>query len=139
MRDSIRIGIVSSVDYINGTVQVLFGDRDNSVSKDLYVLSFEYDMPSAGDHVLCAFLPHGGGEGFCLGKYFNNENKPVETGNVYRKDIMDEAYFKYEKSTKTLIISADNIRLDGNIDINGDLVVSGNINALGSVTASNIP
>jgi len=138
MRDIIKIGSVSSINYESGTVQVVFQDKGASVSKDLPLLSFEYNMPNVGDSVICVFLPNGRGEGFCLGSYFNNNNYPIDHGEVYRKDLMDEAYFKYDKSTHTLTINAENISLIGNVVVDGNLNVNGNIIASGSISASNI-
>lgn len=138
MRDLIKIGSISSINYENGTVQVLFQDKDASVSKDLPLLSFEYNMPKVGDSVLCVFLPNGRGEGFCIGSYFNDNHHPVDHGEVYRKDFIDEAFIKYEKSTRTLTIYAENIKLIGNVIVDGDLSVNGNITVSGSINASNI-
>ena len=43
----IRIGKVSSIDYENGMIRVLYTDRDGAVTKTLPVVTFndEYKMP----------------------------------------------------------------------------------------------
>lgn len=69
----IRIGKVSSIDYDNGMVQVLYTDRDGAVTKALPVLTFndEYKMPSVGSYVLVVHLSNGTEAGYILGTYWN--------------------------------------------------------------------
>lgn len=136
-KNMIRIGQISSINYISGKVKVAFGDKDNIVSTELPYLSFEYNMPSVGDMVLCIFLGNGISQGFCLGKYFNTINMPGKSGsNIYYKDFFGEGFIEYDKSTKTLTLSADNISFLGNLSINGSLNVNGDVIVTGKVTAS---
>ena len=131
--DNIRVGKVSSVNYYNGTVKVIFEDKKNIVSNNLPCLSFEYNMPQVGDMVLCVFLGNGIKNGFCIGTYFDNSKTPQNPGkNLYYKEILGETVVMYDKNTKTLTITADNIVFDGN------LVVNGNVNIMGNLTANNI-
>jgi phage baseplate assembly protein gpV len=129
-KNLIRVGVVSSINYSSGCVRVSFEDRERVVSDELPLLSFEYNMPKVGESVLCLFLGNGMLNGFCLGKYYSDDNLP-KTSDTYYKDL-GEAFCKYDKNTKTLTISADNIVFDGNLS------VSGNITATGTITGSNI-
>ena len=129
LRNLFRTGIVSSVNEKNGTVRVIFDDKDNMVSDELPMLSFEYDMPKAKQQVLCLFLPNGIQQGFCLGAFYSQINPPpVQNKNIYRKMFDDGTYIEYNKETKLLTVKAP-----GNINIIGNLTVEGNINATGSI------
>ncbi|MGG1599315.1 hypothetical protein [Paenibacillus naphthalenovorans] len=74
-RNLIRVGRVSSRSLTNGTVQVVFHDRDDMVSKDLPVLEAA-TIPNIGDQVACIFLGNGIEDGFCLGRFYSEENPP---------------------------------------------------------------
>jgi phage baseplate assembly protein gpV len=139
LKNLIRIGTVSSINYNAGKVKVSFSDKDGIVSDELPMLSFEYNMPAVNDSVLCVFLGNGLQSGFCLGKFYSSKNHPPDAGNnIYFKDILGEASIEYNKTTKTLTISAENIVFNGDVDINGVLQVDGNITATGSITGANI-
>jgi phage baseplate assembly protein V len=157
LKNIIRTGKVSSINYDKGTVKVTFPDKDDIVTRDLPYLSFEYNMPDVGDTVLCVFLPNGISKGFCLGQPYSLKNMPVQPGpQYYYKNIYDEAFYQYDKNTKTLTIDAENIvlnaatsiilkspeiTLDGevtvtkNLNVNQDLSVSGEISAGGDITS----
>lgn len=157
LKNIIRVGNVSSVDYDRGAVKVTFPDKDDIVSDYLPYLSFEYNMPDVGDQVLCVFLPNGISKGFCLGHPYSNKNMPVQPGpQYYYKNIYDEAFYQYDKNSKTLTIDAENIVLNGatsivlkapeitldgettitkNLTINKNLTVSGTISAGGDITS----
>ena len=134
----IRIGIVSSINYQNGSIKVAFPDKDNMVSKELPLLSFEYNVPNVGDTVLTIFYAKG--RGICLGKFYSKDNLPSESGaNIIKKDFSESDHIKYDKDTNTLTIKATNLVLEGNINISGNLDVEGNISAIGTINASNYP
>jgi len=157
LKNMIRIGKVSSINYDRGAVKVTFPDKDDIVSDFLPYLSFEYNMPEVGDTVLCVFLPNGISKGFCLGQPYSLKNMPVQPGpQYYYKNIYDEAFYQYDKNSKTLTIDADNIvlnaatsivlkaptiTLDGeatitkNLTVNQNLTVSGTISAGGDITS----
>lgn len=134
LRNLIRVGVVSSVNENNGTVRVVFDDKDNLVSDELPLLSLEYNIPQVKDQVLCLFLPNGLQQGFCLGKFYSDLNIPsIKNANIYYKEFDDGTSIKYDKTAKQLTISSPNtIIINGNVQVNGD------INAVGKVTASNI-
>lgn len=128
LKNLIRIGTVSSINYMQGKLRVCFEDQDSIVTDELPMLSFEYEMPNIGEPVLCLFLGNGITKGFCLGRYYYDSNLPIPSGsgeNIYFKQFVKDAYMKYDKSSKTFTISAANIVFDGNVQINGTLNVSG--------------
>lgn len=79
-RNIIRVGRVSKVNQLNGTVQVLFKDRDNLISGDLPLLESS-TIPNINDQVLCIFLGNGMEDGFCLGRFYSKENPPLTGGS----------------------------------------------------------
>jgi len=130
-RNMIRVGLVNSIDPVKGTVKVFFPDKDNTVSSDLPLLSFEYNIPSVGDQVVCLFLGNGLERGFCLGSFYSDISPPpVTSENVYRKQFDDGTYIEYNKSNKTLqVASSKPITLKGNVKIEGNLEVNGTVSA----------
>ncbi|WNF36402.1 hypothetical protein RJD24_18570 [Bacillaceae bacterium IKA-2] len=75
IRNLIRVGKVNSRKINEGTVDVLFIDRDNLISHDLPVLK-SASFPQTGDTVLCVFLGNGIQDGFCLGGIYSSDNPP---------------------------------------------------------------
>lgn len=139
----IRIGKVSSIDYDNGMVQVLYTDRDGAVTKALPVLTFndEYKMPPVGSYVLVAHLSNGTEAGYILGTYWNEAHAPSSTGKgVYRKEYgsrQGAAYTVYDDENAILEIHGDNIVLTGAaFDIIGNAISF--VCAAGEITAAQI-
>lgn len=97
----IRIGRVSSVDYENGMVSVTYPDLDDATTDAFPVFSFtdEYKMPGIGQDVLVLHLSNGQTAGIVMGKLWNRQNIPPNSGeNVFRKEfgkIYGEAYIEY--------------------------------------------
>ena len=86
--DTLRLGKISTINYKDGTARVLYTDRDNAVTAELPLLSFEYRMPSVDDFVLVCHLPNGGAAGIILGPVWNDNNRPPEgKEGLYRKDL----------------------------------------------------
>ncbi len=107
-RNMFRIGQVNTVREERGTVEVLFEDKDSTVTDELPMLSYEYDMPDVGDDVLCLFLPTGLERGFCLGSFFSRKNPPpVQDKNIIMKKLDEDAYIEYNKQDKSLKIVTD--------------------------------
>lgn len=77
VRNIAKVGRVSSVNASEGTVRVIFEDRDNSISNDLPLLEIA-STPNVNDQVLCLFLGNGIEDGYCLGGFYSNENPPPE-------------------------------------------------------------
>lgn len=129
IRNLIRVGIVSSVNETNGTVRVIFDDKDDMVSDELPLFNFEYNIPDITEQVVCIFLPNGLQQGFCLGGFNSLINPPpVQNKNIYYKKFSDDTWIEYNKETKEL-----NINAAGNVNITGNLTVKGNINATGTI------
>ena len=86
--DTLRIGRISSINYTNGTARVLYTDRDNAVTAELPLLSFEYRMPEIDDFVLVCHLPNGAAAGVILGTFWTDSKRPPEgQAGLYRKDL----------------------------------------------------
>lgn len=133
-RNLIRVGFVNSINARKGTVQVLFPDKDNKVSNDLPLLSFEYNMPKVEDQVVCLFLGNGLENGFCLGNFYSDINPPPQDDEQYfRKQFSDGTYIQYDKNRRQLKISAEKP-----LQIVGDLMVQGDLTVSGEVKGSNI-
>nr|WP_294490730.1 hypothetical protein [uncultured Anaerosporobacter sp.] len=120
MKDIIRTGEVSSIDFKNGMIKVTYQDRDNDVTDSIPYLSLngEYKMPNEGDMVVVLHLSNGSSFGIALGTFWSDGNKPYKTGKgLYRKELsnaLNEAYFEYDSSTNTLIIKANNVVIQSN-------------------------
>lgn len=134
----IRIGLVSSVDATKHTVRVVFEDKDNLVSGELPVIipfstkAKAYRLPEVSESVLCVFLENGIQSGFCLGSYYNAEDKPP----VSNKDqagvwFEDGSYVYFDRSTHSL-----HVKSTGNVRIEGNLIVSGSITSESITTGS---
>jgi len=122
MNDCIRIGIVSRVNYENGSVRVTYPDKDNAVSGELPCFSHCYEMPQVGEMVVVVYLSNGKSEGFAVGKYFNPSNLPVEFGKgIIYKPLGKKGFFKYDEENDTLTIQAGKIILEGGTyEVNAD-------------------
>jgi phage baseplate assembly protein V len=143
LQNLIRVGRVSSINPEKATVRVLFEDKDNLVSYDLPVIvpqtmkNKDYYMPDIGEQVLCIFLPNGIQEGFCLGSFYSEKDKPAENNpNIRGVTFEDGSKITFNRKTKTLEVYAKgvvNIKAAGGVNITGDLHVDGNIDATGSI------
>lgn len=137
---------VSEIDYKSGYVKVILTDRDNMVSDWIPMLSNEYHMPKVGDIVTCDFTDETCHSGFCKGKYFNQQNKPLKSGeDIYYKEILDELYIEFNNKTKQMTITVqkiklvcEDIKIKGNISIKGNLLVDGDIHSNGNIKASGL-
>lgn len=113
--DTLRLGKISTINYQAGTARVLYADRDNAVTAELPLLSFEYRMPAVDDFVLVCHLPNGGAAGIILGPIWNDNNRPPEgKEGLYRKDfdkIAGKCFLRYDGNE--LQIVAPKITLTG--------------------------
>lgn len=111
-KEDVRIGRVSAINYEAGTISVVYEDRDGSVTKDVPMLSHEYMMPEEGDMVQVSHLSNGAEYAVCMGRFWNEENPPQESGRgIYRKDFSrtngawdGSCYLKYDQKSKTLTL-----------------------------------
>lgn len=114
----IRIGKVSSVDYENGMLRVVYNDKGQSVTANLPYASLnnEYKMPKVGESVLVAHLSNGSSRGVVVGGYWNKSNKPKESGQgLYRKDLSStpgEAMYRYDSKTGIYLLKAPTVELE---------------------------
>jgi phage baseplate assembly protein gpV len=138
LKNLIRVGKVSSINYPAGRLRVVFEDKDGIVTDELPMLNFEYEMPNVGEPVLCLFLGNGITKGFVLGRYFYASDPPVEGGygqDIYYKRFLKDAAQKYDRVAKTMTWKAQEFVFDGNVTITGNLKVNGNINVDGNINA----
>ena len=151
----IRIGEVSSVDFVKGTARVVFDDYDGMVSGDLPVLQFntignqDYHMPDIGEDVLCLFLPNGTVEGFIIGSFYAGEIIPPETTGEKRTVVfLDGTRFSYDRTTRQFDIEIDQTKITATaegvtvtaptITFNGDVVVNGTLTATADVVGGGV-
>ena len=77
----------------------------------------EYKMPKIGDEIAVLHLSNGAAAGVILGHYWNETNKPAESGaGLYLKQFAEEAgkaYARY-KAGAYLLKSDASITLDAN-------------------------
>ena len=111
MLDIIRIGRIHTIDYENGTASVMYSDRNNQPSPQFPFFSAAYDMPQVDDMVVVLLLPNSTSKGFILGVPWSIKKKPsCGTAGVFYKEFPDGTYIKYNSKTKTMEISAPNVR-----------------------------
>lgn len=126
MKNNIRIGKISAIDYAAGRVRVVYHDRDDAVTSLIPLLSSEYHMPAVGDQVIVLHLSDGSAAGIVLGRVWSDKNMPPESGaGLYRKDLSDksgEAFIRYEGGV--LKIHAGSIILDGDVTVTGTLTTN---------------
>lgn len=113
----VRVGRVSSLDVENMAARVVFPDMDNSVSDTLPILTFgsalakAYWMPDIDEQVVCLMIPNasskGSNDGFILGSFFSDEDRPVVSGATIRRiDFGDGSYVSHDRATGNMEIHA---------------------------------
>ncbi|MBE3586574.1 MAG: phage baseplate assembly protein V [Thermoanaerobacter sp.] len=135
LKNLIRVGRVSSINPGACAARVAFEDKSNVVSYELPILvrgsleTKDYWMPKPGEHVLCLFLPTGNAQGFILGAFFSESDKPpVADGNKRHIAFPDGTVIEYDAATHTLSIDAKgpiNIAAAGDVNVIGDVVADG--------------
>lgn len=109
--DSIRIGIVSSIDPIKCTAKVTFEDRDDIVSRDLHIVQpftmndKAYYMPAVGERVRVLFDPEAPTKGCILGSYYSDNRLPP-FGDENKTYVLfeDNTLIEYDKALHKLTI-----------------------------------
>lgn len=126
IRNLVRAGVVSSVNPAEGTVRVVFDDKDDMVSYDLPVLNRgsmrnkDYWLPDVGEQVVCLFAPNGKNlnQGWILGSYFSDADAPqVASVDKRRIDFGDGTYIEYDRAAHML-----DIHCVGVVKINGSII-----------------
>lgn len=140
MENEIRQGKVSAVNYATGMVRVVYHDKDDSVTREIPMLSDEYNMPAPGDMVLVIHLSNGTEAGVVMGRPWSGKHKPPEgAAGLYRKDlarIPGEAMIRYKGGVLT--IKAAKVVGAGDVEVTGDLAVKGNLTVTGTITAQSV-
>lgn len=120
----VRVGFVSAIDYAAGTVSVTYPDMDDEVTQQLPLLSpiaDEYFMPKVEDQVLIVHLSNGAEVGVVLGRPWDEDHKPAESGaGIYRKDFdrnIGSAFLRYDAASGELKIKAKKIVFEGDESI----------------------
>ncbi len=140
LTQTVRVGIVSSVNEKNGTVRVEFGDADAKgqplVSDELAVLFHKtlldkfYCMPDVGEHVLCLFLPFGLRQGFVLGAIYSQaDGVPKADKDVLHVRMKDGSWFEYHRGEHKLSGHVVNGYADLTVDIDAELKVGRDLTA----------
>lgn len=133
MEQLIRLGKVSAIDYKKGMAQIVYHEKDDSVTRYIPFLSFEYSMPAVGDMMLVLHLSNGQEAGVVLGRPWSEKNVPPEYGEgLYRKDFAHtpgEAYVRYKDGTIT--IHGGTVVIEGDLDVNGQITSTGDTTAGG--------
>lgn len=122
--DCVRVGEISSLNYEEGTAKVIYPDKNDAVSKEIPFMWFEYDMPVVGDYVYVVLLNTGVEDGLIIGRYYMDGRQPIEPGaHIWRKEFGEDTFARYNRDTKTFTLKAENIVLEGNVEITGTLEV----------------
>lgn len=97
-RNEIRIGRVSSLNPDNGTIRVVYKDKDNAVTMEFPLLNLdgEYKMPKVDDLVLVSHLSNGSAAGIVLGTFWSPANQPPDPEATWRKEMGEDAYQHYK-------------------------------------------
>ena len=95
----VRVGTVTNVYPAEGTVRVLYADR-NETSVKMPLLAWEYKMPAVGAAVVTLHM-EGRSSGFVLGEYWNENNPPAGAATYsrrnspsYVKQLGDDTYLQ---------------------------------------------
>lgn len=140
MKNNIRLGKISAVDYPTGMVRVVYHEKDDSVTRLIPLLSTEYFMPEVGDQVLVLHLSNGTEAGVVMGRPWSEKNAPPEgAAGLFRKDMArspGEAMLRYKDGTLT--IKAANVVIEGGLMVNGNLTANGKVTSTGDVVAAGI-
>lgn len=115
-RNEIRIGRVSSLNPENGTVRVVYKDKDNAVTMELPTLNLdgEYKMPQVDDLVLVAHLSNGSAAGVVLGTFWSLSNQPKDPAATWRKEIGEDAYQHYKGTEYRVKAGTIKLQTDAN-------------------------
>lgn len=107
----LRIGKVSSVNYEQGTVDVIFEDEEDNVRTDISMIANEYQMPDVKDLVVVGFQGNSGNseQAYILGRISENHIPAIPGKGKYCKKFSDTASVTYDPDTDTLTIDAGKV------------------------------
>ena len=115
----LRVGKVSSIDYENGMMQVVYPDKNNEVTAKMPYANFndEYRMPKIGEMVLVGHMSNGSSRGVVLCTMWNKNNMPEESGEgIYRKELSKKrgaAYTRFDDGSGEYMVKAPAIQIYG--------------------------
>jgi len=151
-----------------GKVRVRFSESDDGTGKKfvshalpvIFPKTLEdkyYVMPDIGEQVLCLFLATGLEQGFVVGSFYSNEDRPpVEDPEKLHVRFKDGSIIEYDRKEKKLTmnlagdmeaavaegikIEADveitgKVKITGDVTVKGDLDVDGNFSSTGNIEA----
>ncbi len=131
MKDLIRIGRVSTINYEAGTASVTYTDRSGETSPPFPIFSGTYEMPGIDDTVVVIMLPNSGSKGFIVGVPFSGRNVPEVTGaGIFCKKFRDGTKIIYNPATKALSVDAEEIKLE--------TITADSVTVSGTVKAKNV-
>lgn len=134
MAEVIRVGYISSVNYEEGTAQVVYKDRDNSLSPFMPLWSNEFFPPEVDTMVYVIHLQNGGTRGMIIIPPYTERNRPPEgIEGIWRKDFGDGSYLRYDKKTKQLDIICDKLTVSGDLHVDGEIRAEGDVHIGGDL------
>lgn len=105
---------ISSVNYKKGTASIAIEERENQVIEDIPFMADTYEMPKPKERVavLLEYLNGDVDKGVILGPIYSVENLPNKTGKeIFEKRFKDGTSILYDRKSKTMEITADNIKV----------------------------
>lgn len=133
MRETIRLGKVSSLDPEAGLARIVYHEKDGDVTRMIPILSpvFSglYSLPEVGDQVLVLHLSNGSEAGVVLGRPWSEKFTPPEGAEGLVRLDMDRspgaAMLRYDAKTRELSLHCDGtirVTAKGDITINGKTI-----------------
>lgn len=105
---------VSAIHEKEGTIDVRVSDRDGMMKTDVPMLDTIYEMPEIREVVAVLFEEKRGTlqRGIVLGRPYAEGNRPGQSGaGIFCKEFRDGAYVKYDTTTKTMEVKAENLNV----------------------------
>lgn len=91
MSDMVRFGRVSKIIAASGRMEVVYEDREDSVTDEIGMISNRcFCLPKVGDIVAVLHNANGAEEGMVLGTLWNDENPPPEGKEKLFREDMDQ-------------------------------------------------
>ena len=120
------IGTVTKINPEKAKARVLFEDKDEITSKEIPIMFNRtkdmkiYAMPEIGEQVICSFLANGIEEGFVLGAYYDEIDKPpVKDPAIKIIKFKTDDYIMYNDNTQEMEIKCKTLRVKGDFHVTG--------------------
>ncbi len=134
MPEVVRAGYISAVNYKEGTAQVIYKDRDNSLSPFMPLWSNEFNPPEIDTMVYVIHLPNGSTRGMIIVPPYTERNRPMEgIGGIWRKELGEGGYLRYDKKTKQMDIACKKLNIAGDLNVGGEIRVKGDVHIGGDL------